>query len=87
MYNNIRGSRYLVPTYKGPMGFILPLLVRLICFVFSKRLGGIRSMRLLSGMALFFVIVLSWYLPALLKGGEEFKEYKEIFQDTMVIGA
>jgi len=38
-------------------------------------------MKFLSGMALFLVIVLSWYLPALLKGGEEFKECKEIFQD------
>jgi len=55
---------------KGPVGFILPLSVSLIYLVFQKDWGGMRRMRLLSGMALFFVIVLLWYLPAVLKGGE-----------------
>jgi 4-amino-4-deoxy-L-arabinose transferase-like glycosyltransferase len=55
---------------KGPVGFILPLSVSLIYLVVQKDWGGMRRMRLLSGMALFLVIVLLWYLPALIKGGE-----------------
>jgi len=31
-----------------------------------------KRMRLLTGMALCFVVVLSWYLPAVLKGGQHF---------------
>jgi hypothetical protein len=31
-----------------------------------------KRMRLLTGMALCFVMVLSWYLPAVLKGGQDF---------------
>ena len=57
---------------KGPVGFILPLSVSLIYLVFQKDWGGMRRMRLLSGMALFLVIVLLWYLPALFEGGEDY---------------
>jgi 4-amino-4-deoxy-L-arabinose transferase-like glycosyltransferase len=57
---------------KGPVGFILPLSVSLIYLVLQKDWKGIMKMRLLTGMALFLVIVLSWYLPALLKGGEDY---------------
>jgi uncharacterized membrane protein YhaH (DUF805 family) len=31
-----------------------------------------KRMRLLTGMALCFIVVLSWYLPAVLKGGQDF---------------
>ena len=57
---------------KGPVGFILPLSVSLIYLVLQKDWKGIMKMRLLTGMALLLVIVLSWYLPALLKGGEDY---------------
>jgi 4-amino-4-deoxy-L-arabinose transferase-like glycosyltransferase len=57
---------------KGPVGFILPLSVSLIYLVVKKDWGGLKRMRLLSGMALFLVIVLLWYLPALFKGGEDY---------------
>ena len=57
---------------KGPVGFILPLSVSLIYLVVQKDWGGMRRMRLLSGMALFLVIVLLWYLPALFEGGEDY---------------
>ena len=57
---------------KGPVGFILPLSVSLIYLVVQKDWGGIRRMRLLSGMVLFAVLVLLWYLPAVVKGGENY---------------
>jgi 4-amino-4-deoxy-L-arabinose transferase-like glycosyltransferase len=57
---------------KGPIGFILPLLVTLLFLLVQKDWKGIKAMRLLPGMLLFMAIVLSWYLPAILKGGEDY---------------
>ena len=67
---------------KGPVGFILPLSVSLIYLVVQKDWGGIRRMRFLSGMALFLGIVLLWYLPALLKGGENYLQ-ATLFKHTI----
>ena len=67
---------------KGPVGFILPLSVSLIYLVFQKDWGGLRRMRLLSGMALFLGIVLLWYLPAVLKGGEDYLQ-ATLFKHTI----
>jgi 4-amino-4-deoxy-L-arabinose transferase-like glycosyltransferase len=57
---------------KGPVGFLLPLFVSLIYLTLQKDWEGIKRMKLLPGMLLFFVIVLSWYLPALSKGGWDY---------------
>ncbi len=57
---------------KGPVGFIIPLMVSLVYLLVQKDWEAIKRMRLLTGMALCFVIVLSWYLPAVLKGGQHF---------------
>jgi len=57
---------------KGPVGFLLPLFVSLIYLTLQKDWGGIKRMKLLPGMLLFLVIVLSWYLPALWKGGWDY---------------
>jgi len=57
---------------KGPVGFILPLLVSLVYLLFQKDWKTIKNMRLPTGMVLFILIVLSWYLPAVLKGGQNF---------------
>lgn len=54
---------------KGPVGFILPLLVSLIYLVVQKDWKGIKTMRLIPGMLLFLLIVLAWYLPAVSSGG------------------
>jgi 4-amino-4-deoxy-L-arabinose transferase-like glycosyltransferase len=62
----------LVTLAKGPVGFVIPLLVSLAYLSIQKDWKGIRRMRLLTGMALFLVIVQSWYLPAALKGGQTF---------------
>ena len=57
---------------KGPVGFILPLLVGLVYLLIQKDWKVIREMRLLQGMVLFAGIILSWYLPALFRGGEDY---------------
>jgi 4-amino-4-deoxy-L-arabinose transferase-like glycosyltransferase len=57
---------------KGPVGFILPLSVALIYLAVQRDWKGIRKMKILTGMILFIAIVLSWYLPALLRGGQDY---------------
>jgi 4-amino-4-deoxy-L-arabinose transferase-like glycosyltransferase len=67
---------------KGPVGFILPLLVSLIYLVVQKDWRGLREMRLPSGMSLFLIIVLSWYVAAILRGGQEYLD-QTLFYQTM----
>jgi len=57
---------------KGPVGFILPLFVSLIYLIIQRDWRGVKGMRLLTGMILLMLIVLSWYLPAILRGGGEY---------------
>ncbi len=57
---------------KGPVGFLLPLFISLVYLLIQKDWKKIRGMKLLPGMLIFIAIVLCWYLPALLKGGEEY---------------
>ncbi len=63
------GGMALATLAKGPVGVILPLAVTLLFLLVQKEWKAIKRMRLLSGMLLFIVIVLAWYLPAVLKGG------------------
>jgi 4-amino-4-deoxy-L-arabinose transferase-like glycosyltransferase len=72
----------LATLVKGPVGFILPLFVSLIYLVIQKDWQGMKRMRLLTGMVLFLVIVLSWYLPAVSKGGEDYL-YATLFKQTV----
>ncbi len=57
---------------KGPVGFILPLLVSLLYLLFQRDWVAMKRMRLLTGMILCLGMILSWYLPAVLKGGQSF---------------
>jgi 4-amino-4-deoxy-L-arabinose transferase-like glycosyltransferase len=57
---------------KGPVGFILPLSATLLFLLVQRDWKGIRRIRLFPGILLFLVIVLAWYLPAVLKGGREY---------------
>jgi 4-amino-4-deoxy-L-arabinose transferase-like glycosyltransferase len=57
---------------KGPVGFLLPLLVALFYLSVQKDWKAIKRMKLLPGLLLFVGIVLCWYLPALMRGGEEY---------------
>jgi 4-amino-4-deoxy-L-arabinose transferase-like glycosyltransferase len=74
-----RSNRYIYGFYismalatlaKGPIGFILPLLVSLIYLLIGKDWNKVKRMKLLPGMVLFLALVCSWYLPAVLKGGK-----------------
>ncbi len=67
---------------KGPVGFILPLLVALIYLGVQREWQSIRKMRLFTGLALLLAIVLCWYLPAVLKGGREYLDYT-IFRQSI----
>ncbi len=65
-------SMALATLAKGPVGFILPLLVILCYLIIQRDWKGIKGMKLWPGMLLFMAIVLSWYLPAVLKGGRDY---------------
>ena len=65
-------SMALATLTKGPVGFILPLLVGLTYLVWQRDWQSIKHMRLVTGMMLFLGVVLAWYLPALAKGGESY---------------
>ena len=67
---------------KGPVGFILPLLIALIYLGVQKEWQGIRKMRLFTGLLLLLGIVFCWYLPAVLKGGKDYLDYT-IFRQTI----
>ena len=67
---------------KGPVGFILPLLISLAYLLIQKDWRGIKEMRLLPGMLLFIAVVLVWYLPALLKGGQYYLN-ETLFHQTI----
>jgi 4-amino-4-deoxy-L-arabinose transferase-like glycosyltransferase len=69
----------LATLVKGPVGFILPLLVSLVYLVLQGDWKGIQEMRLPSGLLLMVVIVLAWYVPALWKGGKDF------FNQTLIV--
>ena len=72
----------LATLVKGPVGFILPLLVSLVYLAILRDWKAMKRMRLLTGMILFIVIVLSWYLPAVLKGGQDFLN-QTLFHQTI----
>lgn len=67
---------------KGPVGFIIPLLVSLIYLCLQKDWKGIRGMRFFLGMFLFLFIILSWYIPAVLLGGKAYL-YETLFKHTV----
>jgi len=64
------GGMALATLAKGPVGFILPFAVTLLFLLVQKEWKGIKTMRLLPGILLFVAVVLAWYLPAVLRGGE-----------------
>jgi 4-amino-4-deoxy-L-arabinose transferase-like glycosyltransferase len=66
---------------KGPIGFIIPLLVSLVYLFIQKDYKGIKRMKLLLGIPLFVAIVMAWYLPAVLLGGKSYVE-ENLFKHT-----
>jgi 4-amino-4-deoxy-L-arabinose transferase-like glycosyltransferase len=57
---------------KGPVGFVLPLLVTLVYLLTERDWKGLKEMKLLPGLPLMVALILCWYLPAVLKGGQEY---------------
>jgi len=57
---------------KGPVGFVLPLLITLIYLLIQKDWKGIKGMKLIPGIVLMMVIILAWYVPAIWKGGRDY---------------
>ena len=66
---------------KGPIGFILPILVSLIYLFIQKDYKEMKRMKLLPGVPLFLAIVLAWYLPAVFLGGKAYLE-ENLFRHT-----
>ena len=62
---------------KGPVGFLLPLLVCLAFLVVQKDWKAIKGMKLLPGMLLMLALVSVLVRPAILKGGSSY------LQDTL----
>jgi len=67
---------------KGPVGFIFPLLISLIFLIIQRDWKSIKEMRILKGMLLFLAIVLAWYVPAVLKGGNAYLK-ETLFKHTV----
>ncbi len=70
----------LATLVKGPVGFALPLSVTLLFLLIQKDWKRIRAMRLFPGMLFFSAVVLSWYLPAVLIGGNDYLDATLIHQ-------
>jgi 4-amino-4-deoxy-L-arabinose transferase-like glycosyltransferase len=66
---------------KGPVGFVLPLLVSFIYLLIQKDLKEIKRMKLLPGIPLLLAIVLVWYVPAVFLGGKTYVE-QNLFRHT-----
>lgn len=67
---------------KGPVAFLLPLLVILIFLFFMRDLKWLKSMRLGLGTTILLLIILGWFIPALGIGGRKF--FNIIVLDEMV---
>jgi len=67
---------------KGPVGILLPALVTVVFLAVRRDLGRLRHMRPLAGGALTVAIAGSWYLAAIVKGGEAFV-YKQLFVENI----
>jgi 4-amino-4-deoxy-L-arabinose transferase-like glycosyltransferase len=72
----------LATVTKGPVGFILPLLVSLFYLVVLRDWKKMKAMKLLPGMLLFAALVLAWYLPAVWKGGQVYLN-ETLFKHTI----
>ncbi len=76
------GSIGLGSITKGPVALALPFLTLLVFLFFRKDLKWLKSMRLGWGLAIWLLIMLGWFVPALLKGGREF--FDIVVYDEMV---
>lgn len=57
---------------KGPVGFILPLLVMTAYAAWTKKARTLLSRGSLYGLIIFLIIIASWLIPACIRGGEAY---------------
>ena len=57
---------------KGPVGFLVPLVVFIAYLVVIGEARGVRRMRLLPGLGILVVMVGAWLVPAALDGGPDY---------------
>jgi 4-amino-4-deoxy-L-arabinose transferase-like glycosyltransferase len=67
---------------KGPVGFLLPLLVSLFFLLSQKDWKAVKGMRLLTGMLLTIGLVLLWYAPSVWRGGESYLQ-ETLFRQSL----
>lgn len=67
---------------KGPVAFLLPVLVILVFLFFMRDVKWLKLMHLGRGIAIWLVIILGWFIPALIEGGREF--FDIVVYDEMV---
>lgn len=67
---------------KGPVAFLIPVLVILIFLFLMKELKWLKSMQLAWGIMIWLLIMLGWFVPALIQGGREF--FNIVVYDEMV---
>lgn len=75
---------------KGPVALLLPVLVILVFLFFMRDLKWLKLMHFGRGIAIWLVIILSWFVPALIEGGREFFDivvYDEMVNRFLGIGA
>ncbi|MGQ9721580.1 MAG: ArnT family glycosyltransferase [Candidatus Jordarchaeum sp.] len=75
-------SMALATLTKGPVGFIVTIMVSITYLLIQKDWKSLREMRLFPGMLLFLMIVLSWYIPAVIKGGNAYLK-ETLFKHTV----
>lgn len=67
---------------KGPVGFILPLLVLIVFSSFANNLRSLFTKEFFWGFFLFILLILSWLIPACMKAGGSYTNellLKQIF--------
>lgn len=57
---------------KGPVGFILPLLVIILYASFIKNIRSLFTREFAFGLIIFILIVFAWLVPACVRGGEAY---------------
>lgn len=67
---------------KGPVAFLLPFFVILVFLFFMKDLKWLKSMQFGLGIPVWLLIILGWFIPALIIGGRKY--FNIVVLDEMV---
>ena len=67
---------------KSPVAFLLPSLIILTFLFWMKDLKWLKSMQIGTGMVIWLVILLGWFLPALMAGGRSY--FDLVVMDEMI---